>query len=83
MKIKEIMCKNPEYILKNTTLEEAAKKMQQLDCGFLPVGDQSKDKLIGTITDRDIVIRDIAIQTHDIKLSGEAIEKVSEHRKAA
>jgi CBS domain-containing protein len=40
------------------TLQEAAKKMREQDFGFLPIGEN--DRLIGTITDRDIVIRGVA-----------------------
>ncbi|WP_202804594.1 CBS domain-containing protein [Sphingomonas sp. PR090111-T3T-6A] len=40
------------------TLQEAARAMAELDAGFLPVGEG--DRLIGVITDRDIVIRGVA-----------------------
>lgn len=55
MKIKEIMSTSPQFIPSTATLQEAAQKMSELDCGFLPVGEG--DKLVGTITDRDITIR--------------------------
>ncbi len=42
----------------DATLQEAGKKMQEVDCGILPVGNGSK--LEGIITDRDIVIRAVA-----------------------
>lgn len=58
MKVKEFMSKKPCYISKNDTVETAAKKMKELDCGFLPVGDN--DRIDGVITDRDIVVRVIA-----------------------
>jgi CBS domain-containing protein len=45
-------------------LEEAARTMKRLDVGFLPVCE--KDRLIGTITDRDIVLRVVA-EGKDIK----------------
>lgn len=60
MEIREIMSANPEYIYPTTTLEEAALKMRELDTGFLPIGDESLDKIIGTITDRDIVVCGLA-----------------------
>jgi CBS domain-containing protein len=40
------------------TLQEAAEKMRTQDFGFLPIGEN--DRLIGAITDRDIVIRGVA-----------------------
>lgn len=56
MQVKEIMTPNPEYVLSTATIYEAAKKMKELDTGFLPIGDKEKDIIIGTLTDRDIVI---------------------------
>jgi CBS domain-containing protein len=55
MKIKDVMTTNPTYIASTASIQEAAQKMAELDCGFLPVGEN--EKLIGTITDRDIAIR--------------------------
>ncbi|RVT95839.1 CBS domain-containing protein [Rhodovarius crocodyli] len=37
------------------TIQEAARMMQKIDSGVLPVG--SADRLIGMITDRDIALR--------------------------
>lgn len=59
MKAKEIMTTNPEIISPTTTLNEAAEKMRNQDIGFLPIG--KNDRLIGAITDRDIVIRGLAL----------------------
>lgn len=53
--VREVMSKSPEFLPPNATLKEAALKMQELDCGFIPVGEN--DKLIGAVTDRDIVLR--------------------------
>jgi CBS domain-containing protein len=58
MKIKEILTSNPEVIHPDATLCEAARKMKQHDVGMLPVCDG--EKLIGAITDRDLVIRAMA-----------------------
>ncbi len=55
MQIKEIMTQNPQWISPETTAQEAAQKMQELDCGFLPVGEN--DRLIGIVTDRDLALR--------------------------
>jgi CBS domain-containing protein len=60
MQVKDVMTKDCEYILPSTTLAQAAKKMLDRDCGFLPIGNPEQDKLEGVITDRDIVIRAIA-----------------------
>jgi CBS domain-containing protein len=58
MKVKEVMSSDVRCIGPDATLHEAAQQMKQLDVGVLPVcGD---DRLIGMITDRDIVIRSIS-----------------------
>lgn len=58
MQVKDIMSKKPEFLPPTATLTEAARKMVQLDCGFLPIGEN--DRLIGALTDRDIIIRALA-----------------------
>jgi len=58
LKVKDIMTRNVACIDPNSTVAEAAKLMQQHNVGSIPVVDQSGVK--GIITDRDIVIRNIA-----------------------
>lgn len=70
-KVEDLMAEHPAMISPESTLQEAAKKMQEVDCGILPVGTQ--DKLEGIITDRDIVIRAIA------KGKNPAVEKVKNY----
>jgi len=53
--IKDIMCTSPTWLPKTATIQEAAAKMAELDCGFIPVGE--KEKLVGIVTDRDIALR--------------------------
>jgi CBS domain-containing protein len=55
MRIEQIMTKSPRTCLPDHTLGEAAQMMWDGDCGCLPVtaGDGSQ-RLLGTITDRDI-----------------------------
>ena len=60
MKIQDIMTLECKWISPDTTIAEAARIMRDKDFGFLPVGDPDKQKLIGTVTDRDITIRCIA-----------------------
>jgi len=57
--LKDVMTPNPECIPPDATLQEAARRMRDLDVGPLPVcGDN--DRLAGMITDRDITIRAVA-----------------------
>jgi CBS domain-containing protein len=58
MKIKEIMTKDVEVIHPDETLQVAAQKMGNRDIGFLPVCDG--DRLVGVISDRDLVLRGVA-----------------------
>jgi CBS domain-containing protein len=58
MKISEILTPDPECVTPQTTLAQAARKMKTLDVGMLPVCED--DRLIGTITDRDITVRAVA-----------------------
>lgn len=58
MKIKDIMTTAVEIASPDDTLQEAARRMRVEDCGILPVG--KDDRLVGIITDRDIVTRAVA-----------------------
>jgi CBS domain-containing protein len=58
--VKDVMNKAPEFIAAQTTLRDAATRMANLDCGFLPIADRDNRKLQGVITDRDIVLRAVA-----------------------
>lgn len=58
MKIGDIMSRDVMLASPDMSLEEAARMMRDGDTGFLPVGEN--DRLIGAITDRDIVIRAVA-----------------------
>lgn len=60
MQVKNVMTQSCEFIEPNCTLQQAAQKMRDLDCGFLAIGSRDQDKLQGVITDRDIVVRAIA-----------------------
>jgi len=58
MKLKEIMTQDVELIHPDDSLQTAAQKMRDRDIGFLPVCDG--DRLIGVVSDRDIIVRVIA-----------------------
>jgi CBS domain-containing protein len=58
MQIQEIMSHDVELIDPNSTIRDAACKLRAEDIGALPVGEN--DRLIGMITDRDIVLRCVA-----------------------
>lgn len=54
----DMMTPQPMLIAPDATLQEAAKRMRQADCGMLPVG--VNGDITGVITDRDIMMRAIA-----------------------
>ncbi len=56
---KELMTADPQCCTAETPLNEVAKLMVDCDCGEIPVLDDAK-KLIGVVTDRDIVCRVVA-----------------------
>jgi CBS domain-containing protein len=58
MKIKDVMTKTVETVRPDQSLQEAASKMKTLDVGPIPVVDNGK--LVGMLTDRDIVVRSTA-----------------------
>jgi CBS domain-containing protein len=62
MKIKEIMTSDFETISAGSSLAAAAQKMESLNVGALPV--EQDGRVIGIITDRDLVVRGIA-EGHD------------------
>lgn len=58
MKVAEVMTPHVTLVQPDQSIVEAAKTMASDDIGALPVGEN--DRLIGMITDRDIVVRGIA-----------------------
>lgn len=59
---REIMTPGAECIGENQSLEEAARRMRDLDVGALPICGEN-NRLQGVLTDRDIVVRCLAIGT--------------------
>ena len=58
MKVRDVMSKDVQVARPGDTLQDVASRMASGDFGFMPVADG--DRLIGTITDRDITIRAVA-----------------------
>ena len=56
---KDLMTADPQCCTAETPLNEVAKLMVECDCGEIPVVDAAK-KLVGVVTDRDIVCRIVA-----------------------
>ncbi|MDI9515093.1 MAG: CBS domain-containing protein [Bacillota bacterium] len=58
MKVKDVMTRNVAYINPASTVVEAAQLMQKHNVGSVPVCDENG--IIGIVTDRDIIVRNIA-----------------------
>lgn len=58
MKIKELMTTRVEVARPDSTLRQVAEQMKSLDVGMMPVCDG--DRVLGALTDRDMVIRAVA-----------------------
>ena len=59
MRVQDLLKGNVVTVRADASVQEVARKMADEDIGFLPVVDPS-GKAIGTVTDRDIVVRLIA-----------------------
>lgn len=69
MKLRELMTQNVRTVRPDSILPEVARIMSEVNCGLVPVVDGQK--VVGVITDRDIVLRAVA-QGRDIR--GTAVE---------
>ncbi|HXG77738.1 MAG TPA: CBS domain-containing protein [Methyloceanibacter sp.] len=58
MKVKDAMHKGVDWVGPDTPVSELAKIMRKRDIGAIPVGEN--DRLIGMVTDRDIVCKGLA-----------------------
>ena len=56
--IRDLMTTNPRSLESGSTVMEAARLMRDEDAGLIPVVEG--EKLVGTVTDRDIAIRVVA-----------------------
>lgn len=58
MKIKELMTRDVEYLAPADTIEAAARMMGDYDVGSVPV--IADGRVVGIVTDRDVVVRGVA-----------------------
>jgi len=59
MRVSEAMTREVRVASPGQSIREAAKIMDEINAGSMPVGDN--DRLVGMITDRDIAIRAVAV----------------------
>ena len=65
MKISEIMTRNPRTVSPDASVSDAAQVMKEEDVGIVPIvervgGAETRGRLVGVVTDRDIAIRVVA-----------------------
>lgn len=61
MKIRDMMTEQPATCSSDTPLQDVATMMRDNDCGMIPIIEHDgNNRVIGTVTDRDIVIRTLA-----------------------
>ena len=63
MKVKDVMHKGVDWVSPETPVSELAKLMCEHDIGAIPIGEY--DRLIGMVTDRDIVCKGLAQDNSD------------------
>ena len=61
MKVKDVMHRGATWVDPTTSIRDIARRMRDEDIGSVPVGDN--DRLVGFVTDRDIICRGIATGT--------------------
>ena len=59
MKVKDCMCNHVNFVKPETTIRDCAKMMCECHIGCTPVCDDT-NKLVGIVTDRDIILRSVA-----------------------
>jgi CBS domain-containing protein len=61
MRVRQIMTPDPARCTPDTSAQKAAVLMRDNDCGSIPVVESTaSNRLIGTVTDRDLAIRGLA-----------------------
>lgn len=58
--VKDVMTANPRTVTEKDTVQEVARLMRDHDTGVIPVVAEKGKKVVGVITDRDIVTRLVA-----------------------
>lgn len=58
MRIADAMTRDVKMVTPDQSIIDAARMMADCDCGVLPVSEN--DRLVGMVTDRDIVVRGLA-----------------------
>ena len=67
MKVKDAMHKGVDWVSPDSPVTELAKLMRDHDVGAIPIGEN--DRLVGMVTDRDIVCKGLAQADFDARVT--------------
>ena len=67
MDIRDVMTRNPRTVGPGDSIQRAASIMKEVDTGFVPIVENGK--VVGVVTDRDIVVRAVAAGSYDRPVS--------------
>ena len=67
MNVRDVMTKNPRTVAPTDSIQRAATEMKEVDTGFVPIVENGK--VVGVVTDRDIVVRAVAAGSFDKPVS--------------
>lgn len=73
MRVRDVMSKDVQIARPGDPIQDVAKRMRDGDFGFMPVADE--ERLIGTITDRDLTVRALAAGAAPTAPVGEFISR--------
>ena len=65
MKVKDVMHKGAFWVGPDTPITDVVRLMQKNDIGAVPIGEN--DRLIGMVTDRDIVCKGLTKENFDVR----------------
>jgi CBS domain-containing protein len=65
MRVKDVMHRGVDWVSPETPVAELAKLMRDHDVGSIPIGEN--DRLVGMVTDRDIVCKGLAQDNFDAR----------------
>src|SRR5258708_19252618 len=63
MNVRDVMTRNPRSVAPGDSIQRAACVMKEVDTGFVPIVEDGK--VVGVVTDRDIVVRAVAAGSCD------------------
>jgi CBS domain-containing protein len=74
MTAKDLMTPDPACCTRDTPVNDIARLMVQRDCGQIPIVESNaRKRVVGVVTDRDIVCRAIAEDRNPLDLKAEAV----------